>query len=119
MSDKKGKPGDDILKSRYNRAAEDWRHFNTLLWGSECTIATTIFLRLLKHKWIYLDTLLISTKEFLDASIQIKHVKNLPPMSFGVSDKEIAATIERMDGGRIPDFGARVCMCYLCDIGTH
>jgi hypothetical protein len=40
-------------------------------------------------------------KEFLDAGIQIRHVKNLPPMSFGVSDKEIAATIERMDGGRM------------------
>ncbi len=39
--------------------------------------------------------------EFLDAGIQIRHVKNLPPMSFGVSDKEIAATIERMDGGRM------------------
>ncbi|HET7390524.1 MAG TPA: HAMP domain-containing sensor histidine kinase, partial [Nitrososphaeraceae archaeon] len=39
--------------------------------------------------------------EFLDAGIQIRHVKNLPPMSFGVSDKEIAATIERMEGGRM------------------
>ena len=39
--------------------------------------------------------------EFLDTGIQIRHVKNLPPMSFGVSDKEIAATIERMEGGRM------------------
>ena len=39
--------------------------------------------------------------EFLDAGIQIRHVKNLPPMSFGVSDKEIAATIEGMEGGRM------------------
>src|SRR5439155_4830121 len=38
---------------------------------------------------------------FLDAGIQIRHVKNLPPMSFGVSDKEIAATIEKMEGGRM------------------
>ncbi|PWU80449.1 MAG: hypothetical protein DLM72_12115 [Candidatus Nitrosopolaris wilkensis] len=38
-------------------------------------------------------------KILLDAGIQIRHVKNLPPMSFGVSDKEIAATIEKMDGG--------------------
>jgi two-component system, OmpR family, sensor histidine kinase VicK len=40
-------------------------------------------------------------KVFLDAGIQIRHVKNLPPMSFGVSDKEIAATIEKMEGGRM------------------
>lgn len=40
-------------------------------------------------------------KVFLDAGIQIRHIKNLPPMSFGVSDKEIAATIEKMEGGRM------------------
>jgi two-component system, OmpR family, sensor histidine kinase VicK len=37
---------------------------------------------------------------FLDAGIKVRHVKNLPPMSFGVSDKEIAATIEKMEGGK-------------------
>ena len=31
-------------------------------------------------------------KAFLDAGIRIRNVKNLPPMSFGVSDKEIGAT---------------------------
>ncbi len=40
-------------------------------------------------------------KIFLDAGIQLRHVKNLPPMSFGVSDKEIAATIEKMEGGKM------------------
>jgi two-component system, OmpR family, sensor histidine kinase VicK len=40
-------------------------------------------------------------KAFLDAGIRIRHVKNLPPMSFGVSDKEIAATIEKMEGGKM------------------
>jgi signal transduction histidine kinase len=40
-------------------------------------------------------------KEFLDAGIRIRHVKNLPSMSFGVSDIETAATIEKMDGGRM------------------
>ena len=39
-------------------------------------------------------------KEYLQSGIQIKHVKNLPPMSFGVSDKEIAPTIEKMEGGK-------------------
>ena len=38
---------------------------------------------------------------FLDAGIEIRHIKNLPPMSFGVSDKEIAATIEKMEGGKM------------------
>ena len=37
-------------------------------------------------------------KLYLDSGIQIKHVKNLPPMSFGVSDKEMAVTIEKMEG---------------------
>jgi two-component system, OmpR family, sensor histidine kinase VicK len=40
-------------------------------------------------------------KAFLDAGIRIKHVKNLPPMSFGVSDKIITATIEKMEGGKM------------------
>jgi two-component system, OmpR family, sensor histidine kinase VicK len=37
----------------------------------------------------------------LDYGIEVKHVKNLPPMSFGISDKEIAVTIEKMEGGRV------------------
>jgi len=37
---------------------------------------------------------------FLDAGIKVRHVKNLPPMNFGVSDKEIAVTIEKMEGGK-------------------
>jgi two-component system, OmpR family, sensor histidine kinase VicK len=40
-------------------------------------------------------------KEFLDAGMRIRHLKNLPPMSFTVSNKEMAATIEKMDGGRM------------------
>jgi two-component system sensor histidine kinase VicK len=37
-------------------------------------------------------------RKFMDAGIRIRHVKNLPPMSFVVSDSEIAATIEKMEG---------------------
>jgi signal transduction histidine kinase len=40
-------------------------------------------------------------KTYLESGIQIKHVENLPPMSFGVSDKEIAVTIEKMEGGKV------------------
>jgi len=36
-------------------------------------------------------------KKFMDAGIRIRHVKGLPPMSFVVSDSEIAATIEKME----------------------
>jgi signal transduction histidine kinase len=39
-------------------------------------------------------------KIYLQVGIQVRHVRNLPPMSFGVSDKQIAATIEKMEGGR-------------------
>jgi two-component system, OmpR family, sensor histidine kinase VicK len=42
-----------------------------------------------------------TAKLYLDNGIQIKHFRTLPPMSFGVSDKEIAATIEKMEGGRV------------------
>ncbi|MGC1931841.1 MAG: HAMP domain-containing sensor histidine kinase [Candidatus Nitrosopolaris sp.] len=40
-------------------------------------------------------------KIFLNTGIQIRHVKNMPPMNFGVSDEEIAATIEQMEGGEM------------------
>ena len=38
---------------------------------------------------------------YLDHGIQIKHIKNLPPLGFGISDKEIALTIEKMESGRV------------------
>jgi two-component system, OmpR family, sensor histidine kinase VicK len=40
-------------------------------------------------------------KVFLKAGIQIRHVKNMPPMNFGVADKEMAGTIEKMEGGKV------------------
>ena len=39
-------------------------------------------------------------KLYLDYGIKIKHVQNLPPMSFGISDKKIAVTIEKMEDGK-------------------
>jgi two-component system, OmpR family, sensor histidine kinase VicK len=42
----------------------------------------------------------ILVKAFLDAGFQVRHIKNLPEMNFGVSDKEIAATIEKMEDGK-------------------
>src|SRR5215467_1881611 len=40
-------------------------------------------------------------KVFLNAGIQIRHIKQMPPMSFGVSDKQMGATIEKMEGGKM------------------
>lgn len=40
-------------------------------------------------------------KLYLDSGIQIKHVQNLPPMSFGISDKKVAITIEKMENGKL------------------
>jgi two-component system, OmpR family, sensor histidine kinase VicK len=55
-----------------------------------------------KHKGIrYITTVdknnIDLVKTYLSYGIQIRHVKNLPPMSFGVSDKETSATIEKME----------------------
>ena len=38
---------------------------------------------------------------FLNIGVQIRHVKNIPPIDFAVSDKEMMATIEKMEGGEI------------------
>jgi hypothetical protein len=40
-------------------------------------------------------------KIFLKCGIQIRHIKNMPPMNFVVSDKEVALTIEKMEGGNV------------------
>jgi hypothetical protein len=40
-------------------------------------------------------------KIFLDLGMRIRHVKNLPSMNFAVGDKEVDATIEKMEGGKM------------------
>ncbi|HXX96992.1 MAG TPA: ATP-binding protein, partial [Candidatus Bathyarchaeia archaeon] len=40
-------------------------------------------------------------KVFLNVGIQIRHVKNMPPMNFGVSEIATAGTIEKMEAGRM------------------
>ena len=35
-------------------------------------------------------------KILLNTGIQVRHFKNIPPMNFGVSDQEIAVTLENM-----------------------
>lgn len=40
-------------------------------------------------------------KIFLNMGIQIRHVNNLPPMSFALGDRELNATIEKMEHGKM------------------
>ncbi|MFL6472482.1 MAG: ATP-binding protein, partial [Nitrososphaeraceae archaeon] len=40
-------------------------------------------------------------KLFLEAGFQIKHVKNMLPINFGVSDKEVAIRIEKIERGKM------------------
>jgi two-component system, OmpR family, sensor histidine kinase VicK len=59
-----------------------------------------------KHKGIKAITIIDESnkklaKILVDAGIQIKHVRNLPPISFTLSDKGIGATIEKMEAGRL------------------
>ena len=36
-------------------------------------------------------------RKFLDIGVQIRHVKNIPPIDFAISDKEIVATIQKTE----------------------
>jgi hypothetical protein len=38
---------------------------------------------------------------FLQSGMQVRHTKSMPPLNFGVSDKEVALTVEKMEGGKL------------------
>jgi signal transduction histidine kinase len=40
-------------------------------------------------------------KIFLKAGIHVRHIKNMPPLSFGTSENEVAITIDNMMGGKM------------------
>jgi hypothetical protein len=42
-----------------------------------------------------------AVKNYLDAGAKIKHVRNLPPMSLGISDRQVLTTLEKMEGGKV------------------
>jgi signal transduction histidine kinase len=56
-----------------------------------------------KHKGIKLITTIVDkdaadlVKKFLDIGVQIRHINNMPPIDFAVSDKEIVATTEKTE----------------------
>jgi nitrogen-specific signal transduction histidine kinase len=39
-------------------------------------------------------------RKFLSIGVQIRHVKNMPPIDFAVSDKEMIATVEKIESGQ-------------------
>ena len=57
-----------------------------------------------EHKGIKLLTIITDkdaadiVKKFLKIGVQIRHVKNMPPIDFALSDKEIIATTEKTEG---------------------
>jgi two-component system, OmpR family, sensor histidine kinase VicK len=40
-------------------------------------------------------------KMILDLGVQIREIKNMPPMNFSITEKEVHATIEKLEGGEI------------------
>jgi len=40
-------------------------------------------------------------KNFMSLGMNIRHVKGIPPISFGVAEKELGITVERMQGGSL------------------
>ena len=45
--------------------------------------------------------LLEVVKSFMSIGMQIRHIKTIPPMSFGVSEKQMGVTVETMQGGSL------------------
>jgi two-component system sensor histidine kinase VicK len=60
-----------------------------------------------EHKGIRLLTAPIDrdtielVKVILDLGVQIREIKNMPPMNFSITEKEVHATIEKLEGGEI------------------
>ncbi|MGD9533942.1 MAG: ATP-binding protein [Candidatus Nitrosocosmicus sp.] len=44
---------------------------------------------------------IITASHFLNLGIEIRHVRNLPPISFAASEREMIATIQKTEGGQV------------------
>ena len=58
----------------------------------------------MQHKGIRLVTSIDTdsaelVKKFVSKGIRIRHVRNMPPIDFALSDKEMIATIQKTEGG--------------------
>ena len=40
-------------------------------------------------------------KMILDLGVQIREIKNMPPMNFSITEKEVHVTIEKLEGGEL------------------
>ena len=60
-----------------------------------------------EHKGIRLVTSILDKDDseliikFLNIGINIRHIKNIPPIDFAISEKEMIATIQKTEGGQI------------------
>ena len=55
------------------------------------------------HKGIKIVTSIDNTnlqivKKFMESGVNVRHVKNMPPIDFALSDKEMIATLEKVRG---------------------
>lgn len=44
---------------------------------------------------------IITASHFLNLGIEIRHIRNLPPISFAASEREMIATIQKTEGGQV------------------
>src|SRR5215207_8260003 len=104
------KKGEDILQSSTEFLACSKFNGMRLVYNSYFDAYEEVMLnkyRKGEHKGIRWITSIIDkdsadvARLFLNIGVQIRHVKNMPPIDFAVSDKEMMATIEKMEGGEI------------------
>src|SRR5215211_982780 len=104
------KKGEDILQSSTEFLACSKFNGMRLVYNSYFDLYEKVMLnkyRKGEHKGIRWITSIIDkdsadvVRLFLNIGVQIRHVKNMPPIDFAVSDKEMMATIEKMEGGEI------------------
>jgi signal transduction histidine kinase len=104
------KKGEDILQSSTEFLACSKFNGMRLVYNSYFDLYEKVMLnkyRKGEHKGIRWITSIIDkdsadlVRLYLDIGVQVRHVKNMPPIDFAVSDKEMMATIEKMEGGEI------------------
>ena len=60
-----------------------------------------------EHKGIRLVTAILDkddvelVNKFLNIGVNIRHIKNIPPIDFAISEKEMIATIQKTEGGQV------------------
>ena len=99
------KKGKDILESSYEFLVCSKISGLRLVYNNYFNLYEKIMDKYKKgeHNGIKLATTIVDkdaadlVKKFLDIGIQVKHINNMPPIDFAVSDKEMIATLERFE----------------------